>query len=345
VSERFSRNPKPQRLSGFPCKAESGKLFLYFRSAGFVMQRTVYLELRAASRRRVNAAVQTSLAHGTRLVASWDMAIARACTIGVLVCVSACSEGGGETDESHLGSAGSASEVGVPSCEEQSQAAAAYVARAVEAAQADLSCGSDEDCELVSNSSDCYLSCGVLVSRQGAQSVRAAVDTANAEICDGFVDRGCVALAPPCMFPGFAACVNGACADFVPEKWRSFSMCRDCSPHDSMSVPSACPAGQDCTLWILTPDANITVTRQGDSATATLSAEDFATVDGILRSMSFRQSLTLGFTCDTAPSNVDVSIEYQVQTGGTIGASVTGCALSGPEGNDVQRLFELLQTY
>jgi hypothetical protein len=42
---------------------------------------------------------------------------------------------------------------------------------------------------------------------------------------------------------------------------------------------------------------------------------------------------------------VNVSIEYQVQTAGTISASVTGCALSGPEGNDVQRLFELLQTY
>ena len=61
--------------------------------------------------------------------------------------------------------------------------------------------------------------------------------------------------------------------------------------------------------------------------------------------MSFRQSVTLGFTCGTAPSNVNVSIEYQVQTAGTISASVTGCALSGPEGNDVQRLFELLQTY
>jgi hypothetical protein len=97
-------------------------------------------------------------------------------------------------------------------CMQRAKAASDAVQRAVD--QADLSCESDTDCEITSNSTRCHPACGALVSSQGRYAVQDAVDTTNQVLCGAFETAGCKAFLPPCEPPGDFGCTAGRC------EWR-----------------------------------------------------------------------------------------------------------------------------
>jgi hypothetical protein len=94
-------------------------------------------------------------------------------------------------------------------CDELGAQASEAVADAVDSA--DTSCATNEDCTSVDDSSRCFYGCGAIVSVTGAESVKATIDELDANLCAAFEEDGCMALAPPCAFPGDPQCVVGAC--------------------------------------------------------------------------------------------------------------------------------------
>ena len=106
-----------------------------------------------------------------------------------------------------------ANEAGGPrlTCNPRTSAAAELVRAAAEEAQKDLSCQAPEDCLVVWTGTDCSDTCSVLVNRQGAEKVEAAMAEANATVCRGFSDDGCILVSPPCAAPRRWACVGDTC--------------------------------------------------------------------------------------------------------------------------------------
>jgi hypothetical protein len=84
------------------------------------------------------------------------------------------------------------------------------IANAVD--NADLSCARDDDCEYVSNSTDCHEACGALAGPMGKAQIEAAIADENAGRCAGFDAMGCFALIPPCVPPPSGIrCAAGRC--------------------------------------------------------------------------------------------------------------------------------------
>jgi hypothetical protein len=113
---------------------------------------------------------------------------------------------------------------------------------------------------------------------------------------------------------------------------------------NGFSTPPSCAAGTNCSLWTITPNAHVAVINPQGTHDATLSTSDFATVDGIMRSMSFRQGEMTGFMCDPSPGGQIISFD-ESRTGGVEGQDVTGCVLTGPSGNALQTLFNVVKGY
>ncbi len=231
-------------------------------------------------------------------------------------------------------------------CAELSNDARSDIAAATAAAMADLRCASDSDCTVGAASTDCTSACsGPVTTSTGASAIQAAIDHANSTACSVYKRDGCPPpLGLPCPSgPLGVACLNGTCADFPPAAWQSFSL--DQQPGASgFSTPPSCTAGTSCTLWTVTPDARVAVTDAQGTHQAMLSASDFATVDGILRSVSFRQDVQTGFNCDPSPGGQVISFE-EMRGSGTEGMDVSGCVLTGPSGNGPQALYDILKAY
>jgi hypothetical protein len=231
------------------------------------------------------------------------------------------------------------------SCMQHNDAAGSLVAAATMGD--DLTCASDSDCLFAANSTSCSSGCGVLVNRAGAIALAAAIDRAESAICD--LDRSCIALAIPCPAPtglGLASCIAGTCQSVPPAGWDSFAILQQAGQPGTFSTPPRCDPNADCTLWTVTPDANVTVTKHGQTRTQQLSAADFSTVDGILRSMPLRDPFFLSTmpNCDPAPTEQEVSIAL-TRSGPTVGRDVTGCVLAGPPGNVWLQLYDALRSY
>jgi hypothetical protein len=91
-------------------------------------------------------------------------------------------------------------------------------------------------------------------------------------------------------------------------------------------------------------DGTLRTTMAGAPGEATLSAEDRLAIDGILRSDAMLIAMTQGFACEA--STVDLSYHFILELGGpSFDQDVSGCLNTGPEGNDAQRLWEILQAY
>jgi hypothetical protein len=205
----------------------------------------------------------------------------------------------------------------------------------------------DTDCSYASNDTACTYACGVLVNAAAATKLQAAIANANATVCPEFTAAGCKDGPPPCAPPiagGLAACVSGVCKAFPPAAWDSFSIVR--SDTDSYGVPPTCAPGGACTLWTLTPDGKLSVVDAKGSHAVAMASSDFATVDAVLRSTTFRQESTTGWTCSAAPGGTFVS--FDVARGGSgemTGFDVSGCALAGPAGNDAKTLYDVIKAY
>jgi hypothetical protein len=257
--------------------------------------------------------------------------------------VSAC---GGEI--STLGSSdGENSALG--SCDQRLQAAVDYIDAAAKAA--DTSCQVDADCTLVQPGSDCCTNqCeGSLVSRMGAASVQAAIDWVNSSICGGFV-QNCACVLGDCPAQmSVPACLNGTCVMVPPATWFTLYFEQSSSYGDftfgSLATPPSCGTVGDCTMWQVSTNGTVVASSRGAGTQVTLSATDYSTVDRILRSTSFRAGENTGFQCDPAPTGaaaVALVVQRDDARGQFRGFDVTGCVLSGPSGNDVQRLYEVI---
>lgn len=240
-----------------------------------------------------------------------------------LATVSACSSGRSSCDERH--------------------AEGASLIQAALSSPSSTQCATDTDCVLASAATPCVASCGsVPISKAGATALGAAVAQAAA-LCD----TGCAEPLPPCPdITEFAICANEACigSSVPPTGWVSLSV--EHASGAGVEVPATCAAGASCTLWTLTPDAALVVNASGVTHHATLSAADFQTVDGIVRTLAFRQNVAgnPAWSCDAAPPGPTVSLDLTYTTA-TLGSDVTGCVEAGPAGNGPQTIFQVLSAY
>lgn len=97
-------------------------------------------------------------------------------------------------------------------CSQRAQQASTAVQAAAD--KADLTCTANADCEVISNSTDCFASCGVLVSARGKGDVQAAIDALDKGMCKSFEADGCEVVIPPCVPPDEFSCSAGRC------RWR-----------------------------------------------------------------------------------------------------------------------------
>jgi hypothetical protein len=249
----------------------------------------------------------------------------------ILVAVTACDRTGAPA-----GGGGSAGET----CNEIEQRSGPPLLAAIDEAAADLSCQTDDDCVLTSNDTDCHLACGILLNRQGAATLAAAITKINADICSAFVSMKCQRIAPPCVpFPSGdgVACVSGLCTGFFPAAWKSLAIER----HAASTSPPRCEAGSDCTSWTVSPGGTVARSAAGQKSSLTLSPADLAAVDGILRSMAFREKQLTGFTCSPPVARrITVDIE---RAGGTTTMDATSC-VDGSD-PDVSRLYQTVTAY
>ncbi len=233
-----------------------------------------------------------------------------------------------------------------PDCSGLQNAAARAVAVAITSASDNLACANDSDCAVGPAGSDCSAACnGPITTQVGAAAVQSTIDHVNATTCAASKKEGCPPpIEPPCA-PGplGIACVQGACANFPPAAWASFAF--DQQPGGvGFSTPPTCAAGTTCSLWTVTPDAHVAVIDPQGTHAAMLSATDFATVDGIMRSMAFRQSEMTGVVCDPSPGGQVISFD-ESRSGAEQGQDVTGCVLAGPSGNGLQGLYDVVKAY
>jgi len=233
------------------------------------------------------------------------------------------------------------------SCAALTDAAVNALAPIVESASTNLACAIDSDCTVAPAGSDCTGACnGPVTTLAGAASIQSAIDHVNATICATFKDESCFLPAGGVCPSGplGVACVQGTCKNFPPAAWVSFTFAQQ-PGSVGFSSPPSCAAGTSCTLWTVTPYAHVSVVDSLGTHEATMSTSDFATIDGILRSMSFRQGEMTGFTCDPSPGGQVISFD-ESRGGGVEGWDVTGCVLGGPSGNGgVQALFDVVKGY
>lgn len=98
------------------------------------------------------------------------------------------------------------------SCGDSSNASSMALQAAID--EADQRCTADADCDTAYLNTDCFHGCGVAVSVTAKQALDAASSEQNRTTCQGFEARGCVAVIPPCVAPGVAACIGGECTEF-----------------------------------------------------------------------------------------------------------------------------------
>ena len=163
----------------------------------------------------------------------------------------------------------------------------------------------------------------------------------NREICPLFRQAGCRNIVPPCGGAAGmeAACVQARCTDFPPARWRSVAL-----TYASGGPTTFCRgASEGCTLWKVTPDRALLKIAAGRTTEPILSPEDFATIDTILRSLSFREDQRSDFSCGSAPSVQRLGLEVQ-RDQFTTGYDVSTC-LTSTAANDPNRLLIVLSRY
>ena len=242
-----------------------------------------------------------------------------------------------------------AAEFDASACSALSAAAQKALVAQYTSAAATLACTTDYDCVVGPAGTDCSPACsGPITSQAGAAALQSAIDQVNATTCATFKQDGCPAPGfPPCAVgPLGVACVQGMCADFPPAAWTSFTFAEE-PAGSGLSSPPSCTPGGSCSVWTVTPDAHVAVIDPQGTHEATLSTSDFATVDGVMRSMSFRQGEMTNFTSFMCASASGAqAVTYAISRGvGLVTEDVTGCVLGGPAGNGLQTIFDVVKTY
>jgi hypothetical protein len=108
-----------------------------------------------------------------------------------------------------------ANQIDILACSAQTNAAGERLHRFVVDFGQDLACDTQEDCEYVLLTSECFhATCTLKIARRNADAAQAAIAEANAIDCRGFVAAGCVTTPPPCGPLHFRPlCQKGRCVD------------------------------------------------------------------------------------------------------------------------------------
>ncbi len=105
-------------------------------------------------------------------------------------------------------SGGDAKAPTVTECGEHSRPARDKVEAAI---AANLTCSSDDDCQLLHIHTACFDACARPVAKAGREAVEQAMSAASDTECKAFVASGCKVIAPPCAPPEAPACRDGTC--------------------------------------------------------------------------------------------------------------------------------------
>jgi len=258
----------------------------------------------------------------------------RFASLSALVSLVACggSVAQGTSGSSLSGSNGSGSN---EACASEEDRAATYLA-AKASGWSDPSCAVDSDCVVVDAEPRCVESCGdpTLVSQAGAAALASALATVNATICTSACPVG---SALPCVAPdpaskGGPSCVNGTCAYYPVSAWLSVTLLEaDSDP------PTSCTTNTSCTTWVITPDGEIAV----NGVTTSLSAADFATVDGLLRSAPLRTSPPV---CPSVSGADHIGFSITRPDGSSFSEDAIGC-IQSTSANDLKTIYELAKSY
>jgi hypothetical protein len=161
-----------------------------------------------------------------------------------------------------------------------------------------------------------------------------ALDCADVSSCSYWSDGTCQCSGPAvCMFGSACAPVDiaGPRGD-----WVSLTVDQGAGP---------CAPGEVCTwTWTFTPDGAVSFTKQGTPGSATLESVELDDLRRLIDGAELRLAFRDGIACDGPPTDVGVSMTLSLSTG-DLQRDVTGCAISGPDGNVFQRLFQMAQRY
>ncbi len=230
-------------------------------------------------------------------------------------------------------------------CNQQEAQARAILDPLLDAATSDQSCTTDDDCVFVENGTACTPGCGVLVTAGNAPKVAAARQQVD---CTAMLADGCAhdfTYSCPRNAQG-GVCVANQCTSGITAAWTSLAITRG---------EGAAGGNAPSTTWTVTSDGLVTVdSADGGVTSVTLSATDFNTVDGILRSASFRQvEGDLGApacTSDggTASSGIapteDVAITRPSNTP-SYNEDISACVAAGADANDFATIYAIVQRY
>jgi hypothetical protein len=132
-------------------------------------------------------------------------------------------------------------------------------------------------------------------------------------------------------------CKSGTCVFGKPGKWTHVWFIE--GPRAGLSSPDVCADGS-CTSRSLTPDGIVATVNP--TKTSKLSDADFAIVDGILRSESFRTCPTCG--CGSTTATTRVAYNETRTPPLSQGYDATGC-VDGSSVSDLGRLYAVVKAY
>jgi len=228
-----------------------------------------------------------------------------------------------------------------------SNAAAALVQEAL--LEAGLSCVNDESCQVVGITTNCSGGCTVLTNSNGEVAVTAAISRANATVCNDFGPLDCIVPTPcPVGYLYGESCVDGGCVGIPPAAWQALVICEGVSsngvPVDELnpSSPPSC-SGSDASTWTVSPNGTIIAMTPIETRTTDLSPADFATIDGILRNVSFREDV-LGYMCGLSPNSAQV-LFYVRRSGTSVAFNGTGCLLDASANDFPAELLSVVEKY
>jgi len=153
-------------------------------------------------------------------------------------------------------------------------------------------------------------------------------------------------MAPVCTYGTDGTC--GCATDLVCRPGHFCNATSDYGPGGAWSAlefdqgSGPCPPNMDCTSsYRLTPDGKLDMSKFGTKSSATVPDATLQSIVAIVDGLDLRRFMRDGFTCDPPPTDVGWSIKLEIPSGALV-QDVTGCVITGPNGNLAKQLFGYL---
>ncbi|MBM4362290.1 MAG: hypothetical protein FJ104_06390 [Deltaproteobacteria bacterium] len=142
-----------------------------------------------------------------------------------------------------------------------------------------------------------------------------------------------------CSCGGPAICMYGSACNLEARvgpggEWLRVELLQGAGP---------CPPGEPCTWrWSVTPDGVREYDENGVAGTDRLDDLAMQELDRLIDGPELRPGLVSGFDCAPPPTDIGVTLRLELP-GRTLERDVTGCVVSGPEGNIPARVAGFLR--